>query len=171
MTAVTPRVVTSPVVNTTPKEDVEAPFWRHFLERANVSCSSAVILPLCKSLAIATLSLYILNQKHLLPKHLSQVVSKVVKIFSKFAFLLEYQDLHASTKVLFWPTLPITISKRLGKWVTRVDDTVLIGKSRRFLRLSLAHCPNSSCATETAKVEFHTLVIRESSRGKMYAAW
>ena len=102
MTAVTPRVVTSPVVNTTPKEDVEAPFWRHFLERANVSCSSAVILPLCKSLAIATLSLYILNQKHLLPKHLSQVVSKVVKIFSKFAFLLEYQDLHTSRKRYFF---------------------------------------------------------------------
>ena len=52
-----------------------------------------------------TVGLYILNQKHLLPKPLSRVVSKA----------------------LFWPTLPITVSKRLGAWVTVVDDTVVMG--------------------------------------------
>mmetsp|Transcript_902 Transcript_902/g.1105 ORF Transcript_902/g.1105 Transcript_902/m.1105 type:complete len:261 (+) Transcript_902:24-806(+) len=49
--------------------------------------------------------LYILNQQHLLPRQLSAIVSQV----------------------LFWPTLPITLSRRIGKWITRVDDTVLIG--------------------------------------------
>lgn len=103
MTAVTPRLSQRPVSRTPNKDEVEEPFWPLFLKRANVS---AAILPLClKSVVIATLSLYLLNQKHLLPKHLSQVVSKV----------------------LFWPTLPITISKRLGSWITQVDDTVLIG--------------------------------------------
>ena len=49
--------------------------------------------------------LYILNQKHLLPRPLSAVVSRV----------------------LFWPTLPITYSKRIGKWITVIDDTVVMG--------------------------------------------
>ena len=53
----------------------------------------------------ATVALYILNQKHLLPYPVSKVVSHV----------------------LFWPTLPITISKRLGKWYTPIDDTVIMG--------------------------------------------
>lgn len=48
-----------------------------------------------------TVGLYILNQKHLLPRPLSAIVSKS----------------------LFWPTLPITVSRRIGKWITRVDDT------------------------------------------------
>uniref|UniRef100_A0A7S2DZU9 Tyrosine specific protein phosphatases domain-containing protein n=1 Tax=Helicotheca tamesis TaxID=374047 RepID=A0A7S2DZU9_9STRA len=62
-------------------------------------------LPL-KALFYTTLTLYILNQKHLLPKPLSRIVSKV----------------------LFWPTLPITASKRIGKWwSTNVDDVVIIG--------------------------------------------
>ncbi|EJK60292.1 hypothetical protein THAOC_19379, partial [Thalassiosira oceanica] len=76
MTAVTPRLSQRPVSRTPNKDEVEEPFWPLFLKRANVS---AAILPLClKSVVIATLSLYLLNQKHLLPKHLSQVVSKVV---------------------------------------------------------------------------------------------
>mmetsp|Transcript_5284 Transcript_5284/g.10078 ORF Transcript_5284/g.10078 Transcript_5284/m.10078 type:complete len:366 (+) Transcript_5284:120-1217(+) len=50
-------------------------------------------------------ALYILNQQHMLPRGLSSVVSKT----------------------LFWPTLPITVSKRLGKWSTQVDDTVIMG--------------------------------------------
>jgi atypical dual specificity phosphatase len=50
-------------------------------------------------------ALYILNQKHLLPRPLSAVVSKV----------------------LFWPTFPITYSRRLGKWMTDIDDTVVMG--------------------------------------------
>jgi atypical dual specificity phosphatase len=52
-----------------------------------------------------TVILYILNQQHLLPRPLSSVVSKA----------------------LFWPTLPITASKRIGKWMTRIDDTVIMG--------------------------------------------
>ena len=60
---------------------------------------------LLKSCLVVTLGLYILNQKHLLPKPLSAVVSKV----------------------LFWPTLPITVGRRLGAWSTVVDDTVIIG--------------------------------------------
>eukprot|EP00977_Amphora_coffeiformis_P011147 scaffold2661_cov166-Amphora_coffeaeformis.AAC.1 len=52
-----------------------------------------------------TVGLYVLNQKHLLPKPLSRIVSKA----------------------LFWPTLPITVAKRMGSWTTIVDDTVIIG--------------------------------------------
>ncbi|KAG7349159.1 protein-tyrosine phosphatase [Nitzschia inconspicua] len=52
-----------------------------------------------------TVVLYILNQQHLLPRPLSSVVSKA----------------------LFWPTLPITASKRIGKWMTKIDDTVVMG--------------------------------------------
>ena len=50
--------------------------------------------------------LYILNQKHLLPRPVSAVVSKV----------------------LFWPTLPITFAKRWDNWYdTVVDDKVMLG--------------------------------------------
>jgi len=52
-----------------------------------------------------TVVLYILNQKHLLPKRLGRAVSKA----------------------LFWPTLPITFSTRLGKWITEVDEAVVMG--------------------------------------------
>jgi hypothetical protein len=52
-----------------------------------------------------TVALYILNQKHLLPRPLSAVVSQA----------------------LFWPTLPITVAVRLGKWETVIDDTVVMG--------------------------------------------
>lgn len=52
-----------------------------------------------------TVILYILNQQHLLPRPLAAVVSKA----------------------LFWPTLPITVSKRVGRWVTRIDETVVLG--------------------------------------------
>jgi hypothetical protein len=54
----------------------------------------------------ATVALYVLNQKHMLPRPLSAVVSKT----------------------LFWPTLPITASKRWGsKWMTQIDDTIIVG--------------------------------------------
>jgi atypical dual specificity phosphatase len=52
-----------------------------------------------------TVILYILNQRHMLPKPLASVVSKV----------------------LFDPTLPITASRRIGKWVTRLDKTLVMG--------------------------------------------
>ena len=58
-----------------------------------------------QSVAIATITLYVLNQKHMLPLPLGRVVSKA----------------------LFWPTIPITISKRIGKWTTVVDNAVVIG--------------------------------------------
>ena len=58
-----------------------------------------------KGCLAVTVALYVLNQKHLLPKPLSAIVSKA----------------------LFWPTLPITASRRLGAWSTVVDDTVIIG--------------------------------------------
>jgi hypothetical protein len=58
-----------------------------------------------KALLGITIVLYVLNQKHYLPLPLSRVVSKV----------------------LFWPTLPITVGRRLGKWKTIVDDTVVMG--------------------------------------------
>ena len=53
----------------------------------------------------ATVVLYILNQKHALPRPLSAFVSRT----------------------LFWPTLPITVSRRIGRWTTRIDDTVVMG--------------------------------------------
>lgn len=58
-----------------------------------------------KSFLGVTVSLYILNQKHLLPKPLSRIVSKC----------------------LFWPTLPITVVRRLGSWETVIDGTVIMG--------------------------------------------
>jgi hypothetical protein len=71
--------------------------------------ASALLLPsigvLLRLTLGATVALYILNQKHLLPYPISKVVSHV----------------------LFWPTLPITISKRLGKWYTPIDETVIMG--------------------------------------------
>mmetsp|Transcript_12151 Transcript_12151/g.18511 ORF Transcript_12151/g.18511 Transcript_12151/m.18511 type:complete len:173 (-) Transcript_12151:545-1063(-) len=56
-------------------------------------------------LAFLVVTLYVLNQTHSLPKPLSRIVSKV----------------------LFWPTLPITVSKRIGKWSTNIDETVMMG--------------------------------------------
>lgn len=58
-----------------------------------------------KSIFTITVALYALNQSHLLPRPLSRIVSRV----------------------LFWPTLPITVVKRLGHWTTDMDDTVTMG--------------------------------------------
>jgi len=52
-----------------------------------------------------TVALYVLNQTHMLPKPLAAAVSRF----------------------LFYPTLPITAFKRIGKWITRIDDTVVLG--------------------------------------------
>jgi hypothetical protein len=72
--------------------------------------ATAAALPsfsaLCLKTALGlTIALYVLNQKHLLPKPLSAVVSKT----------------------LFWPTLPITVGRRIGQWSTVVDDVVVMG--------------------------------------------
>ena len=50
-------------------------------------------------------ALYALNQKHLLPKPVSSAVSRA----------------------LFWPTLPITVSRRIGRWMTEIDDALVLG--------------------------------------------
>lgn len=73
----------------------------------NVSLLSGLgLAKLCfRSVAFATITLYVLNQKHMLPKPLGSVVSKA----------------------LFWPTLPITVSRRIGKWTTVVDNAVVLG--------------------------------------------
>ncbi len=73
----------------------------------NVSLLSGLgLAKLCfRSVAFATITLYVLNQKHMLPKPLGSVVSKA----------------------LFWPTLPITASRRIGKWTTVVDNAVVLG--------------------------------------------
>ena len=73
----------------------------------NVSLLSGLsIAKLCfRSVAFATITLYVLNQKHMLPKPLGKVVSRA----------------------LFWPTLPITASRRIGKWTTVVDNAVVLG--------------------------------------------
>lgn len=75
-----------------------------------VGSAALSALPTCasgwvKAFFGATLVLYILNQKHMLPRPISAVVSKA----------------------LFWPTLPITVGRRLGQWTTVVDETVVIG--------------------------------------------
>ena len=53
----------------------------------------------------ATVALYILNQKHMLQRPLSSKVSRY----------------------LFWPTLPITVCRRLGKWFTTIDEKIVLG--------------------------------------------
>jgi len=70
------------------------------------SLSGFALFQLLRSALLGgVITLYVLNQQHMLPKPLSAVVSKV----------------------LFWPTLPITVLRRIGQWETVVDDTVLIG--------------------------------------------
>ena len=68
--------------------------------------SGMPLATLCvRTVALATITLYVLNQKHMLPKPIGQVVSKL----------------------LFWPTIPITVSRRIGKWTTVVDNAVVLG--------------------------------------------
>lgn len=70
---------------------------------------SSMIPIICKSCIFVSISLYLLNQKHLLPKPLSRIVSNV----------------------MFWPTIPITMINRNilneHKWITTIDDTVIMG--------------------------------------------
>lgn len=66
------------------------------------SFSSFLVALSVRVLLSTTVTLYILNQKHVLPKPLSGFVSKT----------------------LFWPTLPITLSRRVGKWVTPFSSTL-----------------------------------------------
>lgn len=80
--------------------------WNDTLRRVGVAAAWPSWTALCvKTLLGVTVGLYVLNQKHLLPKPLSRLVSKA----------------------LFWPTLPLTVSKRLGAWTTVIDETVVMG--------------------------------------------
>lgn len=77
---------------------------------SNLKTAAAVAFPsigqtLIKLALGSVVALYVLNQNHMLPKPLSAIVSKT----------------------LFWPTLPITMSRRVGKWSTIVDDQVVLG--------------------------------------------
>jgi len=72
------------------------------LQLLNSNIASTLISKVIKIIFI----LYVLNQIHLLPHSLSAIVSKT----------------------LFWPTLPITLSRRIGKWSnTIIDDVVMMG--------------------------------------------
>jgi atypical dual specificity phosphatase len=65
-----------------------------------------------------TVALYLLNQNHCLPRPLSGWVSRV----------------------LFYPTLPITVLRRVGtSWETVIDDTVLLGGVPLWGRLQALH--------------------------------
>jgi atypical dual specificity phosphatase len=87
------------------------PFLKYIEQPGSITSAALIsglpdVAKLCfRSIAIATVTLYILNQKHMLPMPVGRVVSKV----------------------LFWPTIPITISRRIGKWTTEVDNSVIIG--------------------------------------------
>jgi atypical dual specificity phosphatase len=71
------------------------------------SAATALRTPL-KALIGVTFALYALNQMSVLPR-----ISKPLSAFV--------------SKALFYPTLPITISRRIGAWSTVIDDTVVIG--------------------------------------------
>jgi hypothetical protein len=92
-------------------EDDSEKRWRPRLNPAIIfTNATASVLPtwlVSSSRAIlgVTLVLYILNQNHVLPKPLSAIVSKA----------------------LFWPTVPITVGRRLGQWYTVIDETVIMG--------------------------------------------
>mmetsp|Transcript_11864 Transcript_11864/g.28400 ORF Transcript_11864/g.28400 Transcript_11864/m.28400 type:complete len:115 (+) Transcript_11864:1302-1646(+) len=81
----------------------DAPSSNKNSQRVTVATVIPQLLPklVLKYFLGVTVGLYILNQKRLLPRPLSAIVSRS----------------------LFWPTLPITVSRRVGKWITRVDDT------------------------------------------------
>lgn len=82
------------------KDSQDRPFLDRLLEHA----AALPIIP-WKPIIGITLALYVLNQSHLLPRPLSRRVSRA----------------------LFWPTLPITVVKRIGHWTTDVDDVVIMG--------------------------------------------
>lgn len=75
-------------------------FWKNAKAAAIPSLGACL-----KATLSVTVVLYILNQKHMLPRPLGAIVSKV----------------------LFWPTLPITISRRIGRWESVIDETVVMG--------------------------------------------
>lgn len=72
------------------------------LRNVAIKATSKVVLQTAFGVVV---TLYVLNQNHLLPRPISSIVSRT----------------------LFWPTMPITASRRIGKWVTRIDETVVMG--------------------------------------------
>ena len=81
------------------RNDERPSFWR------NTTATTLLPGSWPRTVIWVTVALYVLNQKHLLPKPLSRVVSKA----------------------LFWPSMPITVGRRIGKWQTVVDQTVIMG--------------------------------------------
>jgi hypothetical protein len=86
-----------------------SPPWFRFPLKVPAAASAASALPRVvlsfKALFAATVALYAMNQLAWLPPELSSLVSRA----------------------LFWPTLPITVVRRVGKWTTVIDDTVVMG--------------------------------------------
>ena len=82
---------------------------QHWSNRHNRwSCGGWVGFPLgsiLRTTLAATVVLWFLNERHVLPPKISAVVSQV----------------------LFWPTLPVTYVRRIGHWITEIDDTVVMG--------------------------------------------
>jgi len=98
-------ILTSPAtIKKKKKKDDDTPDTCLWNATTSAALPSVVHVGL-KTLLGITVTLYVLNQTHNLPKPLSAIVSKV----------------------LFWPTLPITVSRRIGKWATPIDDTVVLG--------------------------------------------
>ena len=93
------------VCNETSRRSGWGSFWNATAASALPSSFSFSSCLLFKAGLGVTVALYILNQNHLLPRPLSSCVSKA----------------------LFLPTMPITVARRLGKWVTVIDDTVVMG--------------------------------------------
>ncbi|KAL3797483.1 hypothetical protein ACHAW5_010092 [Stephanodiscus triporus] len=96
--------------STTRRAPWTAPFLLHMDGESPTSSVIFSALPniaslLVRSAVVASVALYVLNQKHMLPMPIGKVVSKA----------------------LFWPTIPITISRRMGKWTTVVDNAVVMG--------------------------------------------
>lgn len=88
------------------KDSPSIPFLNFNAANTTSAITLKGISSIFSKLAITTVvALYILNQQHMLPRNLSGFVSKT----------------------LFYPTLPITLSRRINKWVTPIDDTVLLG--------------------------------------------
>ena len=58
----------------------------------------------------ASVVLFVLFQKKLLPKPVSKVAAKI----------------------FFWPTFPFTAMMRLGNYWTSVDDTLMLGMSAKI---------------------------------------
>ena len=93
--------------NNNDDNDNDPYLWSLWRNATATMASAASLPPLSyKSVVgVTVLLLYAMNQKHMFPRPVTGILSRV----------------------FFWPTLPITASIRLGKWITPIDDTVVMG--------------------------------------------